>query len=144
MSDNPCGELRKAWETAVLFRTGLSDGSRDPGRMVSQGPGTVFDTNSSKTGTIVLRNPRYAVRLAGIGTRRAPKKPLLAPFGATISGRIGLYYAGHGKTPLFRPRICKSDRRVPSWVVQQLDGGVLPFFWGGVPPTRVHEWGELV
>jgi hypothetical protein len=28
---------------------------------------------------------------------RARKKPLLAPFGATISGRIGLYYLGHGK-----------------------------------------------
>jgi len=73
--------------------------------MVSQGPGTVFDTNSPKTGTIVLQSPLYAVRLAGIDIRRAPKKPLLAPFGATISGRIGLYYAGHGKTPVLGMRV---------------------------------------
>jgi hypothetical protein len=68
--------------------------------MVSQGPGTVFDTNSPKTGTIVLQSPLYVVRLAGIGIRRAPKKPLLAPFGATISGRIGLDYPEMERTPV--------------------------------------------
>ena len=68
----------------------LTDGSRDPGLPFYQGPKPVFDTNSQKTGTIVLRKPLYAVRSAGIGIQRAPKKPLLAPFGATISGWIVL------------------------------------------------------
>ena len=38
-------------------------------------------TYSRKTDTIVLRSPQYAMRLAGFGMNRAPKKPLLAPFG---------------------------------------------------------------
>jgi hypothetical protein len=36
------------------------------------------DTVSAKTDTIVLRNPRYGLSLAGIDMNRARKKPLLA------------------------------------------------------------------
>jgi hypothetical protein len=57
--------------------------------MVSQGPGTVFDTNSPKTDTVIFRNPRHAVRLAGIGSRRAPKCPQIALFGRRIFSKTG-------------------------------------------------------
>ena len=73
----------------------------DPGLPFYQGPKPVFDTNLQKTDTIVLRKPLYAARLAGIGIQWAPKKPLLAPFGATISGRNDPQYVKTGKTPVF-------------------------------------------
>jgi len=83
------------------YRPALSDGSIDPGRPFSQGHQAMYDTNSRKTGTVVLRNPSYAVRLAGIGIQRAPKNHQIALIGGTISGWIGVYYSGHGKTGVF-------------------------------------------
>ncbi|MDD5188663.1 MAG: hypothetical protein PHF57_10710, partial [Methanoregula sp.] len=47
-------------------------------------------TVSQKTDTVVLRSPRYAVRLSGFGMNLAWKKPYLASFGRAISGWIGL------------------------------------------------------
>ena len=82
----------------------LSDGSMDLGLPFSQGQQAMYDTNSQKTGTVILRNPRYAVSLAGIDVQRAPKNHQIALIGGTISGGIGLYYSGREKTPVLTLR----------------------------------------
>jgi len=120
-----CGTPQDTWGSLHLHesgRSGLSDGSMDPEHRVSQGADTVTDTISVKTDTILFRSPRYGLRSAGIGMYRARKKQHLALFQATISGRIGLYYSGMKRTPLFRPRICESYRRVHSEILRSVEG----------------------
>ena len=80
-------------------------------------PGLRTGTISRKTGTFLFGKPHIAPRLAGFGIRLAPKKHLLAPFGATISGRIGLYYSETGKTPVlaFRSRLSSDGYRRRFW-----------------------------
>jgi hypothetical protein len=56
---------------------------------ISKGADMSTDTISAKTDTIILRNPRNDLRLAGIGMYLARKKQHLAPFGRAIPSRIG-------------------------------------------------------
>ena len=98
----------------------------DPGIPFYQGPKPVFDTNSQKTDTIVLRKPLYAVRSAGIGIQRAQKKPLLAPFGGTIAGWIDLQYLKTERTP-----------------VLGIPGSGYGWFGAGTMDTSARSQGEL-
>jgi hypothetical protein len=58
----------------------------------------------AKTGTIIFRTPQYGPRLAEFGINQPPKNPQTAPFGAVDKRRIGLYYPGMKRTPVFALR----------------------------------------
>ncbi|WAC05859.1 MAG: hypothetical protein OS112_04315 [Methanoregula sp.] len=57
-------QLQKAWETAVLFRTAVSDGRMDPGLSFSQGPDYGTGTVLPKTDTVIFRNAQNDLCLA--------------------------------------------------------------------------------
>jgi len=72
----------------------------DPGLPFYQGSKPVFDTNSQKTSTIVLRKPLYAVILAGFGMKWPRKNHQIALIGGRIASQIDLQYLKTERTPV--------------------------------------------